>query len=147
MTAYFDTGVLLKNYCNEPNSPEAIALILAEPAPLPLTHFQEAELRNTFRLKVFRKEVTAPLMTIAIDLLDEDIRLGRLERTRTNLENVYRKAEELSRLHTINTGTRLLDILHVAAALEIGAPRFVSFDLRQCAMAKKAGLKVLSKPN
>jgi predicted nucleic acid-binding protein len=143
VTAYFDTGVLLKNYCNEPNSPDAISLILAESAPLPLTHFQEAELRNTFRLKVFRKEINSSTMAAAIGLLDEDIRFGRLERTVVNLENAYRRAEKLSEAHTISTGTRLLDILHVVAALEIGSIRFVSFDQRQRAMAKKAGLTIL----
>ncbi len=146
MTAYFDTGVLLKNYCNESNSAEAIALILAELAPLPFTHFQEAELRNTFRLKAFRKEITPFQTAVAVGLLDEDIRLGRLERKRIDLESAYRRAEKLSENYTISTGARLPDILHVAAALEIGANRFVSFDVRQCAMAKKTGLKVVTTP-
>ena len=34
------------------------------------------------------------------------------------------------------------DIMHVAAALVVGANEFVTFDTRQGALAKKAGLKV-----
>ena len=143
MNAYFDTGVLVKNYSYEPNSAEATSLILAEPMPLPLTPLQEAELRNAFRLKVFRKENSPGDMRVSLSLLEEDIRHGRLERIRPDAHAAYQRAEDLSRMHTIATGTRLLDILHVAAALEIGAMRFISFDLRQCAMARKAGLKVL----
>ncbi len=37
-----------------------------------------------------------------------------------------------------------MDILHVAAALEIGSRKFISFDDRQRAVAKKAGLQVAS---
>ncbi len=40
-------------------------------------------------------------------------------------------------------GTRTLDVMHVACACEIQANTFVSFDERQCALAKLAGLKVL----
>ena len=39
-------------------------------------------------------------------------------------------------------GCRTLDIIHVAAALVIGAKEFVTFDGRQAAMARKAGLTV-----
>ena len=39
-------------------------------------------------------------------------------------------------------GCRTLDIIHVAAALVIGAREFVTFDGRQGAMAKQAGLAV-----
>jgi hypothetical protein len=44
--------------------------------------------------------------------------------------------------HSATLGCRTLDIIHVAAALVIGAGEFVTFDVRQGAMAKKAGLEV-----
>jgi hypothetical protein len=143
--AYFDSGILVKNYCRELTSPEAISLILAEPLPLPLTHLQEAEVRNALRLKLFRREMTSTALKGSLSLLDEDIREGRFERPIYNAWAVYRRAEFLSRLHTSTTGARMLDILHVAAALEIEAIRFASFDQRQRAVAKKAGLKVVPK--
>jgi len=143
--AYFDSGVLVKAYCREQNSPESIALIQSQPTPLPLTHLQEAEVRNALRLKVFRREMTAAALRGGLSLLDEDIREGRLERPHYDAMAIYRQAELLSRRYAVTTGARMLDILHVAAALEIEAVRFVSFDHRQRAVAKKAGLKVLPK--
>jgi len=143
MNAYFDTGVLVKNYSYEQNSEEAISLILAEAAPLPLTPLQEAEMRNSFRLKVFRKETDLAAIQVSLSLLEDDLRQGRLERVSHDSNAVYQRAEALSRLHTVATGARTLDILHIAAALEIGSTRFVSFDQRQRNIAKKAGLKVL----
>lgn len=145
VSAYFDSGVLVKNYCRELTSPQAISLILAEPLPLPLTHLQEAEIRNALRLKLFRREITSSALKGALSLLEEDIREGRFERPIHDTGSVYRRAEVLSNRHTVATGARMLDILHVAAALEIGSARFVSFDQRQRAVAKKAGLKVIPK--
>jgi predicted nucleic acid-binding protein len=49
---------------------------------------------------------------------------------------------QLSR-HSMKIGTRTLDVMHVACACEIQADTFISFDDRQCALAKLAGLKVL----
>jgi len=37
-------------------------------------------------------------------------------------------------------GTRSLDILHVASALVLGLPTFLTFDQRQCALANAARL-------
>jgi predicted nucleic acid-binding protein len=143
--ASFDSGVLVKAYCREQNSPEAIALVLAQAPPLPLGHLQEAEVRHTLRLKVFRQEMTSATLRGALALLDDDIRAGRLERPRYEEGAVYRRAESLSSRHTATTGVWMPDILHIAVALEIKAPCFVSFDARQRAVAKKAGLKVLPK--
>jgi len=143
MNAYFDSGVLVKNYSYELNSEEAISLIMAEAAPLPLTPLQEAEMRNSFRLKAFRKEMDLAAMQVSLLLLEDDLRHGRLERVGHDSHAIYQRAETLSRLHTVTTGARTLDILHVAAALEIGSTRFISFDQRQRSIAKKAGLKVL----
>jgi len=140
--AYLDSGVLVKNYCFEANSPAAVALLLAESPPLPLTHFQETELKNAFRLKVFRREIYAAEMRAALANLDQDIREDRLVRPNYSLTAVFRRAEDLSTAFAATTGARTLDILHVAAALEIGSGKFVSFDERQRAIAKKAGLKV-----
>jgi predicted nucleic acid-binding protein len=57
---------------------------------------------------------------------------------------VVREAERLSALHSEKLGTRSLDILHVAAALVLGAAEFHSFDGRQAALARAAGLRVAS---
>jgi predicted nucleic acid-binding protein len=49
---------------------------------------------------------------------------------------------ELSRVYTPQFGTRTIDTLHVAAALELKADHFWTFDDRQAKLAKAAGLKL-----
>jgi predicted nucleic acid-binding protein len=51
-------------------------------------------------------------------------------------------ATEIARVHVAHTGTRTLDTLHVAAALELKAERFWTFDDRQAKLAKAVGLKL-----
>ncbi len=141
--AYFDTGVLAKAYVAEVNSPSALALLASEPYPLPFTHFQEVEIRTAIRLKLFRREITVTNVAASLALLAKDVGDGRLVRPSYVLSAVFGRGEDLSRRYAGTTGARTLDILHVASALEIGSRKFISFDNRQRAVAKKVGLKIL----
>lgn len=143
MSTYFDTGVLLKAYVPEPNSRLADALILEAAPPLPFTHLHEIEMRTALRLKRGRGEITAAELKTALRDLQADITAGRLEKPAYNLVAVFHKAEELSAKYAADTLARSLDILHVAAALTLGARVFVSFDERQRKIARRARLKVL----
>lgn len=60
-----------------------------------------------------------------------------------DLDQVFARAGELSRLHTAKTLARSLDLLHVAAAHVTSCTRFVSGDDRQLAVAKASGLEVV----
>lgn len=143
MTAvYFDTGVLAKIYCPEQNSSLAISLLQRYRPPLPFTHWQEIEMRNAIRLKVFRKEMTSLELKHGLHHLQTDINNGLLKRPVYHLADVMGKAENLSHRYAAETGCRTLDILHVAAALIIGAREFITFDKRQGELARLAGLKV-----
>jgi predicted nucleic acid-binding protein len=51
------------------------------------------------------------------------------------------EAERLSALHSETLGTRSLDVLHVAAAIVLGLRELLTFDRRQAALARAAGLK------
>ncbi len=68
---------------------------------------------------------------------------GRYRQADLLWRSALRRAGELSRQHTRALGTRSLDVLHVASALELGLRRFVSFDGRQQKLARPAGLKVV----
>jgi predicted nucleic acid-binding protein len=48
---------------------------------------------------------------------------------------------KLSLDHSITLGSRSLDILHVAAALEFGCDNLITFDQKQERLAKEAGLQ------
>jgi hypothetical protein len=57
-------------------------------------------------------------------------------------EAAFERARKLSRQTTPQFGTRTADLLHVAAALEVGATGFFGFDLQQRKLAEAAGLKI-----
>jgi predicted nucleic acid-binding protein len=74
--------------------------------------------------------------------LQTDLAGGLLLIVPVDWAKVISTAEQLSAKHTISGGHRGFDILHVATALELGAKHFLTFDARQSALAKAAGLKV-----
>ena len=51
-------------------------------------------------------------------------------------------ADELGDKYTRTLGVRALDLLHVGAARALGARVFLTFNVRQHALAKAVGLRV-----
>ena len=142
MNAYFDSAVIAKLYVQESNSAEAIRLVSAATAPCALTHWQEIEVRTALRLKLFRCEITDDELHASLAAFDEDIAAGRWQRPDYALADVHDRAAQLSARHAAEIGCRTLDIFHVAAALIIGTPKFVSLDDRQRELARREGLTV-----
>jgi hypothetical protein len=142
MDAYFDSALIVKLYVNEATSPDAIRLVSAYTAPYWLTQWQALEVKNAIRLKAFRKEISSAEMNQSIAAFEQDIATGRWHRPVFAAATVEQKADELSASHSAVLGCRTLDIIHVAAAVVIGAREFVTFDERQGAMAKQVGLTV-----
>jgi predicted nucleic acid-binding protein len=110
--------------------------------PLPYTWLHQLELRNALRLRVFRREITPAQRDASLNTLLADVAAGVLAPASPPLAEVMLEAERLSALHSETLGTRSLDIMHVAAALTVGLPHFLTFDARQAALARRAGLKV-----
>ena len=142
MSVYIDTGILVKSYVFEANSPEAIAIIEAAGDPLIFSHLHGIEIPNAIRLKRFRREITEAEEAEAIRVFHADINAGRLARPEYDLAEVFNRAERLSAQHSGTIGSRSLDVLHVAAALECGCAGLASFDERQRRIANLAGLEV-----
>ena len=142
MDAYFDSAIIVKLYVREATSPDAIRLVGAYVAPYALTQWQALEVKNAIRLKAFRAEVTAAEMNQSIAAFEQDIATGRWQRPAYTAATIEQKADELSAGHSATLGCRTLDIIHVTAALVLGAKEFVTFDTRQGALAKQAGLAV-----
>jgi predicted nucleic acid-binding protein len=132
----------LKSYVFETDSPEAIAIIEAVGDPLIFSHVHAIEVPNAIRLKRFRGEITKAEEAAAIRVFRADVDAGRLARPDYDLAEVFIRAELLSAKYSGNTGTRSLDVLHVATALESGCGGLASFDERQRKIAALAGLKV-----
>jgi uncharacterized protein len=142
LRTYFDPSVLVKAYVAEAGTPEALALIRQVKPPIPLTHLHSIEIRNALRLKCGRGEITETELRAALRLFEDDVIAGRLEMAIYELVGLFQRAESLSSKHATFTLARTLDILHVAAALEIGCKEFVSFDERQRSLAVREKLKV-----
>ena len=110
--------------------------------PLAWTALHALEVRNAFKLGVFRGLLTTVDVATAWGNLESDLRSARLVRSTVKWPSVFRRAARLSERYSATTGTRSLDILHVAAAKSLRAVEFISFDGRQRALASATGLMV-----
>ncbi len=142
MSHYADTGFLCSLYTADANTAKVVAVMRRQTEALAFTWVHQLELRNALRLRVFRKEITPAQRDASLKLYLADLADGILEHASPEPADVMTEAERLSALHSEKIGTRSLDILHVAAALVSGSPVFLTFDKRQAALAKAAGLRV-----
>lgn len=141
MRAYADTGLLCSLYAPDAHTGAAVARIKRQTLPLPVTWLHQLEFRNALRLRVFRKEITPTQRDASLNAMLADLAAGVLVHTEPPLADLTVEAERLSVLHSETLGTRSLDILHVAAALVLGLPEFLTFDRRQHALAYAVGLQ------
>jgi len=93
------------------------------------------------RLRVFRHEITANQRESSLAMLLADLAGGVLAAATPAFSETLLEAERLSALYSEKLGTRSLDVLHVAGALVLGTRELLSFDARQAALARAAGLK------
>lgn len=142
MHVYFDTGFVAKLYCLEDDSADAVRTLRRYPPPYPATHFLDLELKTALRLKLFRGELSPVELHAALHNWAQDRENGVWLTPSYSLPGVFQVAEDLSAQRAATIGCRTLDILHVAAALAIGATDFVTWDDRQASLARKTGLRV-----
>jgi hypothetical protein len=106
-----------------------------------VTTLGELEVVNAFGLRVFRKEVSAEEAQESMADFEKDLRDGVLQLRRLE-ESFFERARKLSRQTTPKLGIRTADLLHVAAALELGADFLYSFDQQQRKLARVYRLKL-----
>lgn len=141
---YADPSALLKLYVHEPESAAMSAWRARITGALPITEHGRLEIVNGICLAAFRKAIGADALSDALASFDEDVADGRYAQADVLWRATLRRAGEISRVHTPAIGSRALDVLHVATALELGLRDFVSFDRRQQQLARAAGLKVVT---
>ncbi len=139
---YVDTSVIVKLYIKEEYSFEVSHWIRKNNEAIPLTGFHELEFTNTIYLKQFRTEMTDEQALLVLSKFDEHQRKGVYYRPQINWTDTINFALGLSQSHTKTTGSKSLDIFHVASALAIKANRFLTIDKRQSALAELAGLTI-----
>jgi predicted nucleic acid-binding protein len=105
------------------------------------TPLHKTEWVHAIEQHVFRGQMSVTTANKVYSEFERDNRSGLWEEIPLP-EAVYERATELARRYIARTGTRTLDTLHVAAALELKAERFLTFDNRQTKLAKAVGLKL-----
>ncbi len=141
MSVYADTSFLVSLYVLDANSERAATYIRQATLPILLTTFGELELTNALSLRMFRRELTSSKVNAARALVHKDLVDGVLLTKPLTMSN-FEKSMQMARRRTPHLGTRTLDILHVASALELKAEMFYTFDHNQARLAKAEGLLV-----
>jgi predicted nucleic acid-binding protein len=142
MTVYFDSSALVAVYVTEAYSARA-RRELRKHDRVPWTLLHDLEVRNALRLLHGHRHIEETELHGLLGHIDDDLQRGRLARPVIDLGAAFRRAEELSRKHASKALARTLDVLHVAALIEIGCETLVSGDERQITLAKTEGLRAL----
>ncbi len=141
MSAYADTSFLISWHTGDARFPAVTALRKSGEAVV-WTPWQQVEFNNAMRLLVFRQLATRQDLTIVLASVQAAVEAGDLVAAPLPAYSLWEEADRLSRVHTLSLGIRTLDLLHVAAARVLRTRRFLTFDLRQHALAQAAGLAV-----
>ena len=141
MKIYADTSFLVSLYSPDANSAAAARTMQASSGDRLVTTFGELELVNAMGLRVFRKEVSVAQAQSSLTDFEKDMR-GGVFQLRAIPEPVFERARQISRQTTAKLGTRTADLLHMAAALELGVDYLYSFDQQQRKLAQTLRLKL-----
>lgn len=142
MTIYYDTGVLLKLYTEEPESAKVRAFVTRTGEAIPFLSLHQSECASALHLKAFRKECSVQQANRALGDIDEDLRKGVLQSILPDWELIWEKTYDLSQAYSAITGCRTLETLHVAIALTSCFRHFATSDKRQRELADRVGLRV-----
>lgn len=104
-----------------------------------VTHLTELELRNALQLRVFRKETSAATARAAYADWQMDLADGLFELCPLP-EAWSQRSHILAQKSTARLGTRTLDLIHVASAIELKADKLFSFDEKQRRLARELKL-------
>jgi predicted nucleic acid-binding protein len=138
---YLDSNIIFSVHGRDANTLAAVSLLESASAPFLLSPLCEVEFANAIGLRLFRKEILPAQAQASIGKLEGHVRNG-VYRLLPFPEGAFGRARALALSLTPAFGVRAADLLHVAAAIELGAETFYTFDRKQHAAARAAGLKV-----
>ena len=108
-----------------------------------MTELLHTEFVSAVELKVFRGELARTSADAVLALFETDCRSGLYQMRPIDFDRVASEARAICRRHCARLGTRTLDLLHVAFAVNLGMQRFATADDRQASAASAVGLTVI----
>ena len=147
MPTFCDTSFLCALYRRQSNTDRAVAMA-SEARLLRCTNLVYFEFSHAVRFEVFRHKQDhtkgyGELEGMSVlSQFELGIESGTIEVVPIDFAVMLGRAILLSENHTIRLGVRAFDLLHVAAAVSVGATRFLTFDTAQRNLAEAEGLEV-----
>ena len=138
---YLDSSVVFSVQGRDVNSPAASALLQSVRETLALTRLCEVEFINALSRRRFRKEISEAQAQASISDLENNLLRG-VYQLLPFPDSAFTRARALALTITPSVGVRAADLLHVAAAIELGASALYTFDQKQHQTAQAAGLAV-----
>lgn len=139
MTIYADTSFFVSVYVEDSHSPATEDMMSSNPTVW-FTSLNYAECTHAISQHVFHGKLSPTSAEQVYRDLERDRSTGLWNETAFP-QSAFDVCADLARKYGPRFGTRTLDSLHVACALELKAERFWTFDERQAKLAKAVGLK------
>ncbi len=137
-----DTSFLLSLLGTDGNTGAAQKLMESLSCALTMTAFNDLELLNASAMAEFQGFKEKGFAVLIESALETEGQAGRFLHPPFSLAKTTARAIALTRRHKLSQGHRTYDVLLVAAALELRATLFLTFDKRQAALARAEGLEV-----
>jgi len=138
---YADPSALARLYIHQEGSRQMATWRANVRGALTVTHHGRIEIINAICRTGFMGQLGPDGMAQALSDLNADFGSGHLRQADILWRGALNRAAELSHRYTPKLGTRSLDVLHVACALELKLKHFLTFDSRQQQLATTVGLK------
>jgi predicted nucleic acid-binding protein len=153
VTCFADTSVLCALYQKQGAAGRAKALVaLLDNAPLVISDIVEFEFKASLKLQVFRRgkgdpegfsEQEARAASERFDTASDASNAAGIQIIPCAWPHVLVLAASLADKYASQTGARSMDIVHIAAALQLQCSHFATFDDEQWKFAKLAEFDVL----
>ncbi len=140
---YVDPSALVRLYIHQVGSRDMSIWRAKIKGTLTVTHHGRTEIINAICRAAFLGLLNRDGLAEALVDLNSDFASGHLQQADILWRSALNGAADLSQRHTPKLGTRSLDVLHVACALELKLPYFLTFDERQQQLAAATGLKLI----
>ena len=105
-----------------------------------ISFLHQIEIINALTLLEYRSKGTVPAKPL-IHRFEEDLVEGVYERFEVDLISTTQKCQKISQKITSATGLRTFDLIHLALALTLPKPLFLTADDLQGKAAQQLGLK------